>query len=110
MSERFAKLRKTAITKRSSIIYLPIVLSLIGLLFVFESSSVRALQEFGDSFHYFKLQAIWIALGIVGMLFFSIFDYKKLYYLSFPSMMITVGMLMLVLLPGLGSSAGGEQS
>jgi len=110
MSERFAKLRKTAVTKRSSIIYLPIVLSLVGLLFVFESSSVRALQEFGDSFHYFKLQAIWIALGVVGMLFFSFFDYKKLYYLSFPAMMITVGLLMLVLLPGLGSTAGGAQS
>ncbi len=110
MSDRFARLRKTTVHKKSSIIYLPIVLSLLGLLFVFESSSVRALQEFGDSFHYFKLQAVWIGLGIVGMMFFSFFNYKKLYYLSFPAMMTTIGMLMLVLLPGLGSTAGGAQS
>jgi len=110
MSGRFAKLRRTTATKKSSIIYLPIILSLVGLLFVFESSSVRALREYGDSFHYFKLQAVWIALGIMGMMFLSIFDYRRLPMLAFPLMVGTIGLLMLVLIPGLGSTAGGAQS
>lgn len=110
MRGRFAKLKHHTVHKRASIVYLPIVLSLIGLLFVFEASSVRAIQETGNSFHYFQLQAIWIALGLVGMYFFSLFDYRKLYYLSFPFMAGTIGLLMMVLLPGLGRTAGGAQS
>ncbi len=110
MTARFAKLRASSKTKSTSIVFLPVFLALAGLLFVFESSSVRAANEFGDSFHYFKLQAIWIVLGMIGMFFLSFFDYKKLYYLSFVLMMGTIGLLMIVLIPGLGHTAGGAQS
>lgn len=110
MSSRFAKLHSTPVGKSSSIVFLPIILSVVGLLFVFESSSIRATNEFADSFHYFKLQAIWILLGMVGMFFLSFFDYKKLAYLSFVLMTGTIGLLMIVLIPGLGTTAGGAQS
>lgn len=88
---------------------LPIILSLIGLFFVFESSSVKSFQEFGDSFHFFKLQAIWIGLGIVTLIFFSLFDYHNLYYLSFFMMLATILLLLFVLMPGIGYSAGGAR-
>ena len=77
MTARFAKLRASSKSKSTSIVFLPVFLALAGLLFVFESSSVRAVNEFGDSFHYFKVQAVWIVLGMIGMFFLSFFDYKK---------------------------------
>jgi cell division protein FtsW len=91
------------------IFFFPVLLSLIGLLFVFEASSVKSFNEYGDSFHYFKLQLIWICLGVAVMTFFSVFDYHKLYYLAFLFMMSTIVLLCIVLIPGLGHKAGGAQ-
>lgn len=91
------------------LMFLPILLSFIGLFFVFEASSVRSFTEFNDSFRYLKLQFIWITIGIAAMLFFSLIDYHKLYYVSFFFMLGTIIMLLLVLIPGIGHKAGGAQ-
>src|SRR3990167_8832182 len=88
---------------------IPIILSLFGLFFVFEASSVRSFREFGDSFHFFKLQAIWIGLGLTAMIFFSFFDYHKLYYLSIFFIVGTIFLLFLVLIPDIGRQAGGAR-
>ncbi len=88
---------------------LPIVLSAIGLVFIFESSSVRSFAEFGSSFHYVQLQFIWFILGIAAMFFFSFFDYHKWYYLAFLFMLTTIFLLILVLIPGIGSKIGGAR-
>lgn len=92
------------------LLFLPILISFIGLLFVFESSSIRSFNDFGDSFHYFKLQFVWIILGIGVMIFFSLFDYHKLYYLAFLFMVGTIGLLCVVLIPTFGHTGGGAQS
>ena len=88
---------------------LPIILSLVGLFFVFEASSVSAFQEFGDSFHFLKLQAVWLVFAVAAMIFFSFFDYHKLYYLSFLFLVGTIVLLMIVLIPGIGSEVGGAR-
>lgn len=89
--------------------FLPIVLSLVGLFFVFESSSVKSFNEFGDSFHFFKLQAVWIILSTAAMIFFSFFDYKRLYQISLIFILITIVLLAIVLIPGIGHQAGGAR-
>lgn len=88
---------------------LPVLLSVIGLFFVFEASSVRSFTESGDSFRYLKLQFVWIVLGIITMVIFSLFDYRKLYHISLFMMVTTIVLLTIVLLPGLGHSAGGAR-
>jgi cell division protein FtsW len=84
-------------------------MSLIGLIFIFEASSVRAISETGNSLHYFRLQAIWFALGMGLLVFFSRFDYKHLYFFSFISMAVSIILLVVVLIPGIGFSAGGAR-
>ncbi len=91
------------------LITLPIVLSLIGLIFIFEASSVKGFNESGDSFHYLKLQMMWFALSIGAMMFLSLFDYHRLYYFSFLAMLTTIFFLVIVLLPGIGYKAGGAR-
>lgn len=91
------------------LITLPIILSLVGLVFIFEASSVKGFSESGDSFRYLKLQTIWFLLGIGILFFFSLFDYHKLYYFSFLAMLITIVFLVVVLLPGVGYKAGGAR-
>jgi cell division protein FtsW len=93
----------------ASVFFISAILSIVGLFFVFEASSVRSFTEIGSSFYYLKFQIIWTVLGIFIMLFFSFFDYHKLYYLSFILMLTTIFLLFLVLIPGVGSRVGGAR-
>lgn len=91
------------------LIFLPLILSLVGLFFVFESSSIKSFSETGSSFYFLKLQFIWVIIGLVVMFLFSAFDYHKLYYFSFVFMLATIVFLILVLIPGIGQQAGGAR-
>lgn len=91
------------------LITVPLILTLVGLLFVFESSSLRSVSEYGDSFHYLRLQALWFILGLGAMTFFSFFDYRKLYFFSLIFILGTIFFLVIVLIPGVGSQAGGAR-
>jgi cell division protein FtsW len=92
-----------------SLLSLPLLLSLVGLVFVFEASAVKSFTEVGDSFYYLKLQSMWIIIGLVVMMVVSYFDYHQFYYFSFPLMLVTIGLLFLVLIPGIGNSSGGAR-
>lgn len=98
--------------KKENLFYLfllPIILTLFGLFFIFEASSISAFRHFNDSFYYLKLQLLWFIIGIAVMLFFSFFDYHKLYYLSFPALLVSIIFLILVLIPGIGHSVSGAR-
>lgn len=88
---------------------IPIIFSVVGLIFVFEASSIRALTEVGDSFHYLKLQLRWIGIGIIIMSIASYFPYKRLAFIAFPFMGIVIVLLVAVLIPGVGSQIGGAR-
>jgi cell division protein FtsW len=88
---------------------LPILLTIIGLFFIFEASSVTTFRQIGDSFYYLRQQLIWFSIGVAIMIFFATFDYKKLYYFAFPAMLITVVFLVLVLIPGIGTTVSGAR-
>jgi len=92
-----------------SLFLLPIVLSILGLFFIFEASSISAFRNFNDSFYYLKFQLLWFTIGIAVMIFFSFFDYHKLYYLSFPALLLSIVLLILVLIPGIGRSVAGAR-
>ncbi|OGK15331.1 hypothetical protein A3H80_00275 [Candidatus Roizmanbacteria bacterium RIFCSPLOWO2_02_FULL_37_19] len=92
-----------------TLIGVPLLLTIIGLFFIFEASSVSAFRGLGDSFHYMKLQIIWASLGFFIMIFFSVFDYRKLYYISFPALLISIIFLILVLIPGIGTHVAGAR-
>lgn len=91
------------------LITIPVIMSLIGLVFIFEASAVNSSRVFGDSLHYLKSQSVWIFLGLFVVLIFSFIDYKKLYFLSFVSLILTIILLVIVLIPGVGSKVGGAR-
>lgn len=84
-----------------------ILLSLFGLLMVYDASSFISFRDFGNKYHYIKDQAMWLALGIIGLGFFTKFDYKKLYNLALPLLLVAVCLLFAVFLPGVGISVLG---
>lgn len=74
---------------------------------IFNASSVIAFELFGDKYHYFKDQILWIILGYTALTFFYFFDYKKFYNLALPLLILSLILLVLVFIPGVGSSAKG---
>ncbi len=92
-----------------SLVTIPLMLSLIGLIFIFEASAINSARQFGDSLHYLKSQAVWIFFALIVMTVFSFIDYHKLYFLSFISLILTIILLIIVLIPGIGSTARGAR-
>lgn len=84
-----------------------IFVCLLGLLFIFEASSVSAARLFSDKYHFIKEQAIWFGLGIVLMTLASFFDYHRYYKLALPVIVATIFLLVGVFIPGLGIRALG---
>ncbi len=81
------------------------VLLAFGLLMVLSASSPIAYASSStnhDSFYYFKKQLMWACLGTVGMFITANYDYKKLKNWAFPALVLSVVLLLLVLVPGIG--------
>jgi cell division protein FtsW len=77
-------------------------LTLFGLFMIYDASSYVAFRDFGDKYRYIKDQMSWAVLGIVAMVAVSFFDYKKYYNLALPILVVSIVMLGLVFVPGLG--------
>lgn len=84
-----------------------IILTLFGLLMIYDASSFISFRDFGNKYHYIKDQSIWMVLGFLGLAFFARFDYKKLYNMSLPLLVVAIGLLLAVFLPGIGISVLG---
>lgn len=84
-----------------------IILSLLGLFILYESSSYTALLNIGDKYYFLKNQAVWLSIGIVACLVISRIPYRKLYALSLPLLFGTIVLLIAVFLPGVGLSLKG---
>lgn len=82
-----------------SIFFLALLLSLIGILMIYEASSASALRDFNDKFFYVKEQIKSLIVGLIGLTIASKIDYHKLYYLSVPLLLLTLFLLILVFIP-----------
>ena len=79
-----------------------VLLSLVGLLFIYSASSYSAELEFGDAFRYVKTQAVALPLGVACMLALSRVAPEKLMKWSPAVYIAGLAMLAAVFIPGLG--------
>lgn len=87
-----------------------IILSLFGIVMIYSASSIWAEYKFNDSFHYLKYQAIFFLVGVIIMLIISKIDYKLYYEKANLILSICLILLILVLIPGIGSIRNGSRS
>ncbi len=80
-----------------------------GLIMVASASYVSALHNEGDSFYYIKRQVFFAALGVAGMFFVTRFNYNWFRRWIPWLLVLTVILLVLVLIPGIGVKAGGAR-
>lgn len=72
-----------------------------GLLCLFSASYATAYDDFnGNSTHFIFRQGIFAAGGVVVMLVASKFDYHKLHYFAIPSLILAVGVMATIKIPG----------
>ena len=86
-----------------------IVLALvaIGLLMVYSASGIRALDTLDDPAYFLLQQSAWAAVGIVGMAVAARTDHRRLRAVALPALGVALALLVAVLLPGIGTCAGG---
>lgn len=82
------------------LISIVMVLVCVGTVIIASASSARAEDLHGDSAFFFIRHLKRVILGILGMMLFSRINYQKLKYWGFPLMVISVGMLIYLLIPG----------
>ncbi len=92
------------------IVNIVLIIVSIGLLMVYSASNIWAQYKFDDSFYYIKRQGLFAVIGIIGMFVVSNIDYH-VYEKHYKKLLLgTLLLLILVLIPGIGSVRGGSRS
>ncbi len=82
----------------------------LGLVMVLSASSVLAYRDFHNSFAIFEKQAIWAIVGVPAMWGVSRLPIRWFRISAVPLLIGAVGLLCLVLVPGIGYSVNGNQN
>lgn len=87
-----------------------VLISLFGILMIYSASSIWAEYKFNDEFRYLKLQGLFFIIGIVALYIVSKIDYTK--YLKKANVILGICflLLILVLIPGIGTIRNGSRS
>ena len=81
----------------------------IGLVAVYSASSILAEARFGDHYFYLKRQAVYCLLGILLMIAAKNINYLVYRKLVYVFLGLSLLLLVLLLIPGLGFKVGGAQ-
>jgi len=79
-----------------------VLLAVFGIVMVYSASSYQASVHYGDSFFFAKKQIVGVVLGAVAMFAVRFLDYRKLARLRWVWVGLSVVLLALVFVPGIG--------
>jgi len=89
------------------ILLLVLILLGIGLIMVLDASIIEAYTLFADKYYFMKRQVQWVGLGVVAMTSFSIIPLTWIKKISQPLMLVALSLLVVVIIPGMGTVAQG---
>jgi cell division protein FtsW len=90
------------------IVLMVVALTCFGVVMVYSASSVMATKKFHDGFYFLKRQGIYAVLGFAAMAVAMRIDYGFWRKAAVPVLLGCLVLLVLVLIPGIGGSAGGS--
>lgn len=87
-----------------------LITSIYGIIMIYSASSIWAEYKFNDKFHYVIMQTVFFIVGVILMIIVSKVPYK--YYLEKSNLILLVCfiLLILVLIPGIGTVRNGSRS
>lgn len=87
-----------------------LILIIFGIIMIYSSSSIWASYKFNDSFKYVKHQLLFFFIGIILVFFISKINYELYFKYSSKIFLVCFVLLLLVLIPGIGSIRNGSRS
>ena len=90
------------------ILFLAIALTCFGVVMVYSASAVTSAVRYHDGLHFLKRQGGFALAGIALMLGAMCVDYHVWKKLAVFALVASVGLLAIVLIPGIGNHAGGS--
>lgn len=92
------------------LLFLTLVLVGFGIIMVFSSSSVLAYHNFGDNLYFVKRQTMWAVIGFIAMLIAMNIPYRFYRKFFFLFGFVSLILLILVYIPGIGIERNGARS
>ncbi|CAJ1582244.1 putative lipid II flippase FtsW [[Mycobacterium] wendilense] len=92
------------------IIALAALLATLGLIMVLSASGVHSYDADGSPWTIFVKQVLWTVIGLVGFYIALRMRVSVIQRLAFPGFALTVVLLVLVLIPGIGTLSNGSRS
>lgn len=85
-----------------SLFILSLALSVLGIFILYESSTYTALLSIGEKYYFARNQAIWFILGVCACIIVSKVNYKRYKNIALPALIVSIVLLVLVFIPGIG--------
>ena len=79
----------------------------IGMVMVYSASSAVALTKFGSDYFFLRKQAMFAVAGIAALVVCRHIPYKIFWHLTYPLLIFSMILLVVVHIPGIGYKAGG---
>ncbi len=92
-----------------SILISVLILVGIGILMVYSSTAIMSMRNNGNGFNFLLKHSFTVCIGVTVMIILSKANYRKLRPLTYVLLGISVLLLVLVFIPGIGISANGAR-
>ncbi len=93
----------------SVLIAIVLLLLALGIVMLASTSGIKAAALYDDPYFFVKRQAIWMALAGLACWVTAHFNYRYWRYLAPPLFIVSIVLLVLVLVPGIGVKVGGSR-
>jgi cell division protein FtsW len=94
---------------RINLFTVSVVLICIGIVMIYSTSSIYAWEKYKDSFFFLKRHLLFLAIGLVLTFLVMGMDYRRLGKFAKPMVLVSLALLVLVLIPGIGREVAGAR-
>ena len=108
-SPRAASVHRRVLSVDFVLIGAALLVSAVGVVMVYTATRGPLLAAGESPTTYLKRQALWVVLGIVGMVVMAVLDYRRLESIGMLFYAFSVFLLLAVMVPGLGKATQGSQ-
>ena len=108
MAATAAAARTRSSSTATGIFLVVAALNVVGLVMILSASSVLSIRGHGSAWYFVAKQSLWAALGVGALVAASRVDHRRLRALALPAMVVTVLLLLVVIVPGVGTTVSGS--
>ncbi len=94
---------------RINLFTVSVILICIGIVMIYSSSSIYAWERYKDGFFFLKRHLLFLLIGIVLTFLVMCIDYHRFRRFAKPLLAISIILLILVLIPGIGREVSGAR-